>query len=296
MSGFRVTEGSMASNSIVNLQLNLSKISNLQSQLSSQRKLSKPSDSPTGTASALQLRSDSRRNDQYVRNASDGYSWLGTADSAMQDMLDQVRKVRELALTGLNTGSNGNPATQQALATEVSSVRDGLISTANTTYLNRPVFGGTTSSTTAYDSTGTYVGDNGAVTRSVGANSSVQVNVPGPDAFGTGSGQLFSIVASIMNNLTTNPSALGANLDALDAVTNTMTNQLSTVGARMNRVTDASQAANDRNITLTQNLSDVQDIDLPKTIVDLQLQEASYQSALSATSRAITPSLVDFLK
>jgi flagellar hook-associated protein 3 FlgL len=47
---------------------------------------------------------------------------------------------------------------------------------------------------------------------------------------------------------------------------------------------------------LKNGLSDVENIDLPKTIVDLQLQEIAYKSALSATSRVIQPSLLDFLR
>lgn len=43
-------------------------------------------------------------------------------------------------------------------------------------------------------------------------------------------------------------------------------------------------------------LSDVEDIDLPKTTTELQLQQAAYQAALAATARVLQPSLVDFLK
>ncbi|MCZ7527679.1 MAG: hypothetical protein M5U14_15650 [Acidimicrobiia bacterium] len=49
-------------------------------------------------------------------------------------------------------------------------------------------------------------------------------------------------------------------------------------------------------LVLRRSLSEAEDIDLASTIVDLQLQEVSYQAALGATARVITPSLVDFLR
>ena len=40
----------------------------------------------------------------------------------------------------------------------------------------------------------------------------------------------------------------------------------------------------------------VEDIDLPSVIIDLQLQQTTYQAALSATAKAIQPTLMDFLR
>ena len=49
-------------------------------------------------------------------------------------------------------------------------------------------------------------------------------------------------------------------------------------------------------VSLANSLSEVEDIDLPKTIVDLQLQEVAYKAALGATARVVQPSLLDFLR
>jgi flagellar hook-associated protein 3 FlgL len=43
-------------------------------------------------------------------------------------------------------------------------------------------------------------------------------------------------------------------------------------------------------------LSEVEGVDLPATMVELQLQEVAYQAALGATARVIQPTLVDFLR
>jgi flagellar hook-associated protein 3 FlgL len=56
------------------------------------------------------------------------------------------------------------------------------------------------------------------------------------------------------------------------------------------------QSAQDRLLSVTSQLSDVEDVDLPKTIMDMQLQQTSYQAALAAAAKVIQPSLIDFLR
>ena len=56
------------------------------------------------------------------------------------------------------------------------------------------------------------------------------------------------------------------------------------------------QTAEDRVIGLRNSLAEVESVDLPKTIVELQMQETAYQAALGATQRVVQPSLVDFLR
>jgi flagellar hook-associated protein 3 FlgL len=46
----------------------------------------------------------------------------------------------------------------------------------------------------------------------------------------------------------------------------------------------------------TSQLAQVESIDLPETIMELQLQEVAYQAALGAASRVLQPSLTDFLR
>ena len=46
----------------------------------------------------------------------------------------------------------------------------------------------------------------------------------------------------------------------------------------------------------TNALAEVESIDLPAKIVELQLQEVAYQAALGAATRVLQPSLADFLR
>ena len=297
----RVTQQSISTRVLTGLQHNQSRLADLQEKLSSGRQLNRPSDSPTGTVSALQLRGEIRAVQQYQRNADNGLGWLGTLDSTLTSMSDQVNRARDLTLQGMSSGSGASVQSREALASEIDHLRESLIGLANTTYLNRPVFGGDTAGPKAYDpATGTFAptAPVGTVERVVAADSPVRVDLTGPEAFGADGDpdQLFAVLAQIATHLRTDPGQLSTDLANLDIAQDRLQTQLSGVGARYNRVSTMQQTAEDRLLTLSTQLSDVEDIDLPQTVMDLRLQETAYEAALAASAKVIQPSLMDFLR
>ena len=290
----RVTQRSISANTTANLQHSLSQMQRLQEQLSSGRQLARPSDSPTGTVSALRLRADLRRGEQLVRNASDGLGWLGTADSALTQSLDVIGRVRELALRGRN-GSMG-PDDRAAIATEVDALREHLLGIANTTYLGRPLFAGTAAATVAYDAAGVYQGDAGTVDRTVLDGVSVTVNVTGPAAFGPAGADVFTVLADIADHLRNDPTQLGTDVAALDQRSLDLKTELAQVGARYHQVEAMRSRTEGARLDAQNALAEVESVDLPRTITELKMQEVAYQAALSATARVIQPSLLDFLR
>ena len=296
MTAFRVTERSIATNILVGLQGNLGRLGDIQARLSSGKQIAKPSDSPTGTVAAMQYRGDLATAKQHSRNAADGLGWLGLTDSTLGNIMDEVQRTRSLVLQGMSNGSGGSPDAREAIASEVDQLHDATIGLANTRYGDRPIFGGTTAGASAYDMSGTYLGDGSVVQRTVGDSVKVPVGTPGPTAFGAGNGQLFKIMSDISSDLRTNPAALSADLDRLDTITTTLKAVQSSVGARYNQVAQMQQFADDKVDSLGEQISQVEDIDLPKTISDMQLQQVAYQAALAAGAKVVQPSLVDFLR
>ncbi|RZU50445.1 flagellar hook-associated protein 3 FlgL [Krasilnikovia cinnamomea] len=295
MPQIRVTEGSITTRVMANLQRNVARSGKLQEQLSSGKLISRPSDSPSGTLSSMQLRGEARVNEQYSRNADDGLGWLGTVDNILTTSLTQLNRVRELGIQSQNGAASQE--SREALAVEVENIRDGLIGVANTTYLGRPVFGGTTTLPAAYDSTGVYLGDTGDVMRTIGNGSQVRVGEVGPNVFGTGPDQLFTVLSDIATSLRANNTpALQASMDKLNASGDLIKSTLADVGARYNRVSQAKDTAQRRVDALKNQVSDIEDVDLPKTIMEMQLQQTAYQSALAATAKVIQPSLLDYLR
>jgi flagellar hook-associated protein 3 FlgL len=298
---FRITQRTVSNTMLAGLQSNLGRMQKLQEQLSSGKEVSRPSDSPVKTVEAMQFRSGIRRTEQYVRNADDGLALLGVTDAALTDSLTMTRRVRELTLQGMN--DTVNPQAREAIAAEIDTLREGLLSMANTRYLDRPVFGGNSNAPDAYGPDGGFRGDStGKVTRTVAPDVKVVANVNGPEVFGA-DGQdshLFTVLGSIsaaMRGATTDlHGSLDAGLKNLDVAVDRVISTLGQVGARFNRVETMRSAATDQLLALTASLSEAEDIDLPKTIVELQMQEVAYKAALGATARVVQPSLLDFLR
>src|SRR4051794_35259692 len=138
---FRTTQNSVTTNVVNNLQASLTRAGNIQAKLSSGKEVSKPSDNPVATAAALRYRSDGLETEQHPRNASDGIGWLGQADTALQQTLDAVRRVKELALSGSTATSDADA--RGALAGQAGQPKGQGGSPANTHYLNPPLFSGT---------------------------------------------------------------------------------------------------------------------------------------------------------
>ena len=292
----RVTQNMMSRNSVTAMQTSLGRLARLQEQLSTGRVLNRPSDSPTDTTSAMRIRSSLADAKQYGRNATDGNGWLSTIDAALTSANDQVLRARDLALQGANEGVAGQTA-RDALAEEVDQVRAGMINTANSNYLGRPVFGGVTAGAQAYDATGAYVGTPGSVDRTVGPGTTVRVDVDGNAVFGPAGNSVFDHLSALSNALRTNNQAgISASITALESDRDQITTTQAEVGSRQNRIESAIQAASDNELRLSSSLSDVENADLPKTIMDLQMQQVAYQASLGATSRVMQPSLLDFLR
>jgi len=291
----RITQRLLVSRSMSSLQLGLNRLSSSQEKLSTGRNINRPSDSPTGTNDAMRLRAGLTANAQYTRNAQDGQSWLDEADSTLTSMLDQVRRARDLVVQAASTGTGG-PDARAAIATELTQIRQSLLDDANTQHLGRPLFGGTTSGSKAYDASGTYLGDTNAVTRTVGEGVTVAVNVTGPAAFSTSTNDLFAVLSDVIDQIRTDPAAASGSLSRIDDVQGAMRTAHAEIGTRMNRVEAATSSLSAAALSGSKSLSDVENVDVAAAIVDLQMQEVAYQSALGATSRVLQPTLLDFLR
>jgi flagellar hook-associated protein 3 FlgL len=293
----RITQNMLSQRGLDSVQGGLTKLATLQEQLETGKKINRPSDDPAGTTTALRVRSGLADQTQYIRNAADGTAWLGTIDSALSGITSQVQRAQVLAQQGANTGSMSSTA-MEALATEVDQIRASVLQQANTTYLGRPVFGGTTSGGKAFDTTtGNYVGDSGTVERRVGSDVTVRVDASGTDTFGTDGDNLFSHLSDLSNRLRAGDS------DGLESSIATIASDLQKLsgasageGARYNRITKASDLATATQLQLKSSLSDVEDVDLAEATLNLATQQTAYQAALAAASKTLQPSLLDFLR
>jgi flagellar hook-associated protein 3 FlgL len=290
-----VTEASAGYGSLGGLQDAAARLAAPREKLSSRKQITVPSDDPSGTVEALQLRADLKRNTQYTANANDATSWMSASDSAYSQIVKLVQSARTLVVQGLNAGVN-SASSSSAIADQIDGIRTSLIGLANTTCNGRPVFGGTTTGATAYDATGAYLGDGGTVLRAVGPQSTVQINQTGTQVFGVAGSDIFSVLSGISTALRANPSTLASGaLASLDTALSRVSSAQAAEGAVYQRVQVAQAAQTSRGLALRTQLSGIQAIDVASMAIQVSTANTNFQAALQTTASIRQLSLLDFL-
>ena len=288
-----------------NLQENMTQLARLQEQASTLKNINRSSDDPTAAATAMSVRAEMRAVDQYSANANNGNDWLTTIGSALASVTDIMNRVRDLTVQGANSGALTATA-KEAIAVEIEGLKTDLATQANTKYLGRSVFAGNSDAATAFvESTTTpgeyvYTGGQGSVERRISAHSTVRVDADGGSIFNAetspGSGSAFKLFDDIIGDLrSATPVDVGARLQTLDERMAVMVGQHTEIGARQVQMERAQSTLLEKAGTLDAQRSSIEDADLGQVIIDLKLQEVTYQADLAVTARVLQPTLMDFL-
>lgn len=139
----RITNSMLVNNYTRNSQRNLNNMQTLQTQLSTGKLYSKPSDNPVKVSRIMGLYSDISANEQYNENIKDTSSWLDTTDAALGEINNLLSRVRELMVT---VGNGSYDDTQrESIQTEMKQKVSQLAQILNTNFDGSYIFGGTKS-------------------------------------------------------------------------------------------------------------------------------------------------------
>jgi flagellar hook-associated protein 3 FlgL len=294
----RITQNMMSRTLLSDLQNVTDRLSRTQSKLSSGKELTAPSDDPFATSRALQMRADLAQNQQYQRNVDEANSWQSSADTSLSKVGDIVLRVRDLVVQGAS--DTVGSAARASIAAEITQLIDSVKSEGNANYAGRFIFSGSATLTQPYQmgASDAYAGNGEVVKREIGPGVQIDLNQPGINLFGDSSGGLLATLRTIVSDLQSNNGAALQNgdLTALDVAHDQVTLTRAVVGASQNRLETAASRLQELEQSTTQMLSNTEDADMAKTLVDFSTQQAVYQSALRSGAQIIQPSLMDFLK
>ncbi|OOP63291.1 flagellar hook-associated protein 3 [Arthrobacter sp. SRS-W-1-2016] len=292
----RVTTQTMAAAAQLNLQAGSAKLAALQDKASNLTNITRPSDDPTGLANALAVRGQISAAGQYSNNINDGNGWLTTADAALGQATNILNQVRDLTVQA-SSGSLNSTA-KEAIAVEIEGLNKDLLSGANTQYLGRNVFAGSSDSAGAFSNATPPVfnGTPGStVQRRVDANQTVRVDADGGAIFGSGATSVFALVSNVVADIRSGAD-VSSRLTALGDSIKTVISGRSDVGVRQTKLMSAQNSVDGLKASLEVQRSGIEDADIGKAVMDLKLQETNYQVALAVTAKTLQPTLMDFLK
>ncbi|GAA4158515.1 flagellar hook-associated protein FlgL [Gryllotalpicola daejeonensis] len=290
----RITDQMVYGSQARNLQSSLAALAAAQQRATTGLKLQRPSDDPAGAVTSLQLRAQQAQNTQYSRNITDGTAWTSAADAALSQTSTLIRQARD-AVVQAGNGSL-NQSALDALADQLSGIRDGLVAQANTTVGGRAVFAGTSDAGGAFDASYNFTGTAGSsVTRRIGDGQSVRVDVDGSAVYGQGATSLFAQLDGVIADLRAgNP--VGYALGQLDAAQQAVGSAQAAVGSAEGQLQAAKSAQATASTQLVQRRSDVENVDIAQAAIDLTNRNNVYQAALLVVTNTMQNNLTDFLR
>ncbi|MCD5325911.1 MULTISPECIES: flagellar hook-associated protein FlgL [Pontibacillus] len=291
----RVTQSMLTNNMLSNMSKSYEQMGKYQEQLSTGKKISRPSDDPVVAMKGMNYRSQLTEIEQFQRNIGEVHNWMNNSDAALDKTTKALQRLRELAVQASNdtyeTGQREN------IAEEVKQLKAHLKDLANTKVNNKYIFNGTNTSEPPVT---VNVGDGSLsknfnqefVNMEVSAGTKLNVNVDGNKVFGK---DLFANVDQFIDNLSSGE-GLEESIAAIDRNINDVVNTRADLGARMNRVELVEDRLSSQEVMANRILSDNEDAELEKVITKLKTQESVHRAALSVGARIIQPTLMDFLR
>ena len=137
----RITNKMMTSNTNININNNKVSLDRLNTQVSTQKKISRPSEDPVVAIRALRLRSSlSEISQYYEKNIPDAESWLEVTESALKETVGVITDMYDYCVQGSNDDLT---ATDRAkVLANLKELKDQVYASGNADYAGRTVFTG----------------------------------------------------------------------------------------------------------------------------------------------------------
>ncbi|MFA1821343.1 flagellar hook-associated protein FlgL [Virgibacillus oceani] len=297
----RVTQGMLSNNMLKNLQNSNTNMSKYMDQLSTGKKINRPSDDPVVAMNGMNYRSQVSEIQQFQRNTSEVHNWMDNTDAALNTATQAMQKLRELAVQASN--DTYDEQERENIKKEAVQLKQHLEGIAETNVNGKYIFNGTNTNESPFNDAGEFTPNTEKVQIDVAGGMKVDANVNPEEVFGNelfsnpddpdNPGKLDRLINALENN---NQAGIEESIKDLDDSIDQVINTRAGLGARMNRLELVENRLADQEIVATKTMSDNEDVDYAEAITKLITQESLHRAALSAGSRIIQPSLVNFLR
>ncbi|SDJ91126.1 flagellar hook-associated protein FlgL [Natronincola ferrireducens] len=150
----RITNNMMITNMMRNLNRNMLQLDKRQMQVSTGKRIHKPSDDPIAISRSLKIRADISELEQYRKNADDSVSWLESTELAAINTGKAMQRLREITVQAAN-GVLTEEETRK-IQEEVKEIKQQIINLGNTTYAGKYIFSGKNTDKPLFDHFGNY--------------------------------------------------------------------------------------------------------------------------------------------
>ncbi|MFD1706923.1 flagellar hook-associated protein FlgL [Siminovitchia sediminis] len=289
----RVTQSMLANNSLRHLSNTYSRMGQLQEQLNTGKKITRPSDDPVSAMKGIAYRTNVLQTEQFKRNFSEAHTWIDNTDAALDQATKAMHRIRELTVQG----SNGTLDDGQldAISMEVKEIMKQLENIANTEVGGKYIFNGTDTDmqpVNLADDPPKYPTNTADVKFELSKGITVPVNTKPENVF---SEEFFTSIQNLVNDLQAG-NDVNSHLSVLDGQIDHLLKERASLGARANRIELMEQRVDQQEEISKKMMSDNEDVEYERVITELIMEESLLRASLSVGSRIVQPTLVDFLR
>ena len=310
----RITNGIISKNFLSNLNSNMKLLDKYQTQMATNKRITKLSDDPMGVIQSMQARVKLYRIEQYQKNVDDAQTWLNQTESSVMALNDVVKSAYENAISAANGYMTAED--KQSTAALIGQLRDEVLSLGNSKIGDKYIFGGynNISKPFALDASGNIqyngldlsnasdpalIAENQQVIQyEIGFGMNSTISIPGTSLMGMGDDNIYAVLDGLYQALTTNAPAseISSFAGKLQDKQGELMSLEAEIGGRTNRLTLMANRYEDDFINYTEMKSNVEDADQAEVIMQYKMAESVYLAALKVGGDIIQPSLVDYLK
>jgi len=182
----RVTSQTQQRNALNNIFRITENMFNAQKEITSGKKIHKPSDDPSGMRDTLALRTNIKQIKQFDRNINSNQLFLSRGESALDSIGVSLSRAKELSMVEL--GGLSTSETRGYAKTELDNIISKVLQDASTKVKNMYIFSGTNVNTTPFEvsaSGAVYKGNSDNLMVQIEEDINVKVNIPGSEVLGT---------------------------------------------------------------------------------------------------------------
>ncbi len=271
-----------------------------QKQVSSGKRVDRPSDDPSAVAGGLAGRAELATVERYERAADSVYSRLTIVDTVLSDIVNKLTQAQTTVLAA--QGSSQTPLQREAAALDLEGIRSALVDDFNQSFNGTFLFSGAGSDHAPFSvapdgSVSSYAGSATEVEVDVNRRTAVTVVLNG-DRITRGSSveDVFTVINdAIVATRAGDSAALAVAMDGLEGAFQRALAAQSRVGGDLRTIDGEKLRLENMRIASTAQVSRHEDANLAEAISSMTRADTAYKAALGAISASNRLTLLDYL-
>lgn len=304
----RVSSNVTYNDFIKNLNRNAVKVQKTLNQLSSLQEVSQSSDNPLLVSKIINLNVSLGKNATYAQEIKDSISWSNTQDGALESVSSSMNRIRTL-MQASGTATAGKEEVK-ANKNEIQQELRSVVAALNTNFDGRYVFAGQATDKAPYevieDDNGEvigiqYNGTSDDLPREIADGVTVNLVTDGSKMMAAGEEELDTFVKELMAALNEgedgNKDQLsGSLMERIDKLSSSFVDNRTHIGAVANRLKAAEARNETEKLSMTQSLSERQDVDVAEKYMEYQNQMLAYKTTMAMGTQIMQTTILDYVR